>query len=264
MPLSSKSVYVLTVILVIGLILSTGVVLDYHNQIFQLQSQNTTLKNQNSELSTTISTQTNQISSLESNVSSLQGQNSYLNNEVSSDRSQISSLNGQLSTDQVTILNDQSQLSSLQSENTNLQNQLANIKIQTNTVYGCGSGSGCTLTIWTVCNDKSACPISSTSYYSETVPDTFDFYADFTSTVPVTAYFLSFTQYTQFYGCGSITCVSGSYQYFPATTSLNGKFTLAEGCGGYIAVFQASESGYLYPDVSITFNPASNSTGVCA
>ena len=261
--LSTFSFLLITVIMLlvglgaIGGYITNSRIVTLQNRNSQLQTENTLLNTQNNQLSTTISNDSNQISSL-------QGQNSELNSQITLYQNQISSFqseNGNLN-NQINNLN--SQVSSLQSENSNLQNELANIQLQTNTVYACGNGNGCTLTIWTACGSTSACPLTSGSWYAEGVPDTFDFYAQFTSSVPVTVYFLSIQQVVQFYGCGSISCVSGNYQYFPASTSLDGKFTLAEGCGGYVAIFQSSTDGYMHPDVSITFNPASTSTGVCA
>lgn len=118
-----------------------------------------------------------------------------------------------------------------------------------------------TITIW---NSTEALP--SGSWLQEGVPDSFDFYVSFNSTVPVTVYFLTFRQFVQFANSGgSILAVKGQYDYFPATTSLKKSiFTLAEGCGGYISVFQSSASGVIYPNVVVTYNPALSGTGVCA
>ncbi|MGO9644183.1 MAG: hypothetical protein ACLPY5_05495 [Candidatus Bathyarchaeia archaeon] len=108
--------------------------------------------------------------------------------------------------------------------------------------------------------------MSSNGWKSEGVPDTFDFSISFNGTVPVTVYFLTFNQYVQFVNSlGSISGVSGYYSYYSTRTSLqNGVFRLAEGCGGYIAVFQSIGSGIIYPNVVATYNPASSLTGVCA
>lgn len=226
-------------------------IVSLRNQNSQLQSENTSLINQNNQLSTIISNENDQISSLQSNMSNLQIQIGNLNDQIVKDHNQIISLN--------TILDSQ------QTQNTTLQKELTNLQPETNTVYGCGNGDGCTLTIWNACGQSgNACPISSGSFYSEGVPDTFDFDVQFSSTVPISVYFLSFAQFIQFSNCGNISCVSGQYQYYAGSTSLNGKFTLAEGCGGYVAVFQSLANGYMYPDVSITYNPSPSTTGVCA
>jgi hypothetical protein len=108
--------------------------------------------------------------------------------------------------------------------------------------------------------------LHSGGWLEEAVPDAFDFYVSFNSTVPVTVYFLSVDQYVQFANSGgSISTVKGQYIHFPATTSLKKSiFTLAEGCGGYISVFQSSASGVIYPNIVVTYNPALSITGVCA
>lgn len=117
------------------------------------------------------------------------------------------------------------------------------------------------LPIW-----SSAETLHSGGWLEEGVPDAFDFYVSFNSTVPVTVYFLSFGQYVQFANSGgSISAVKGQYDHFPATTSLKKTiFTLAEGCGDYVSVFQSSASGVIYPKIIATYNPALSGTGVCA
>ena len=104
------------------------------------------------------------------------------------------------------------------------------------------------------------------SFRAAGVPDTFDYHVSFTATVPVSVYIFTLDQYVQFYNCpGSVSCVSGTYYSFSARTSLtNGEFTLAEGCGGYISVYQSTQNGVIYPDVSVTYNPARSPTGTCS
>jgi len=89
-----------------------------------------------------------------------------------------------------------------------------------------------TLTIWT-----KSMTLSSAGWLVEGVPDSFDFYVSFNSTTPVTLYFLSYEQLVQFANSrGSISDVSGKYQYYPATTSLKDVvFTLAEASAGYVS-----------------------------
>jgi TolA-binding protein len=203
---------------------------------------------QNYQLQSTISSDFTQISSLESNVSSLQTENGNLQTQ-----------NANLS-DQIT--SDQNQINSLQAQNANLQNEISTLQKSGNTVDACGSGSGCTLTIWTI-----AVSLSSSEYYSESVPDTFDYYDVWSSSTPIIVYFLTDSQYVQFVNCSAgISCVSGTYSYDGPATSANYKFALAEGCGGYIAVYKlySGTSGTLYPDIYITYNPASSTTGACA
>jgi len=102
------------------------------------------------------------------------------------------------------------------------------------------------------------------------VPDTFTYKPQYTSTVAVGVYFLTLQQYVQFYNCPyttdattRITCISGTYDYYSPTTSLNGIFHLAEGCASYLAIYYSTQSGTLYPNVQVTYNPASSLTGVC-
>jgi hypothetical protein len=98
------------------------------------------------------------------------------------------------------------------------------------------------------------------------VPDTFDYYVSYTSTVPVTVYFFTMGQFVQFSVCsGDITCVTGSYDSISATTSLSREiFTLGEGCADYLAIYVSAASGTMYPNVGVTSHPASSATGYCA
>lgn len=101
------------------------------------------------------------------------------------------------------------------------------------------------------------------------VPDTFDYYVAFTSTVNVTVYFFTMGQFVQFSVCnGEISCVSGSYDNITATTNVPRYmlFTLGEGCADYLAIYVASGSGTMFPDVGVS-RPAitpSSPTGYCA
>jgi hypothetical protein len=100
------------------------------------------------------------------------------------------------------------------------------------------------------------------------VPDTFDYYVSFTSTVNVTVYFFTMGQFVQFSVCnGDVSCVSGSYDYILATTNLPTYtlFTLGTGCADYLAIYVASGNGVMYPDVGVTHNPSqTGATGYCA
>jgi zinc-ribbon domain len=123
-------------------------------------------------------------------------------------------------------------------------------------------------TIWNACGStqSAGCTMSANGWREGSVPDTFDYYVSFTSTVGVTVYFLTMGQFVQFSVCnGDINCVSGYYDSIPATTSLpTTLFTLARGCADYLAIYVASGSGTMYPDVGVTQNPASTATGYCA
>jgi hypothetical protein len=172
----------------------------------------------------------NEILGYEKTITSLENQNSQARNTISSLQSQAS--------------NDASTISQLQKQNSQLST----------------ANQHPTLSIWGM--PKTLPP---NGWTGEGVPDTFDYYVSFTSTVPITVYFLTFSQFIQFARTGSISSVSGQYQYFPATTSLQkGAFTLAEGCGGYIVIFQSSAAGTIYPDITARYNPAPSITGCCA
>jgi type II secretory pathway pseudopilin PulG len=148
----------------------------------------------------------------------------------------------------------QSQFKDLASQNLALQNQVQRLRIQI---------SNPTLTIWNSCSQP--CAMSAGGWRVGGVPDTFDYNVSFTSNVPVSVYFLTFSQYVQFANCnGMVSCVTGGYAQYGPTTSLQGSvFKLAEGCSGYVAVFQSTSNGTIYPDVSITYNPAPAPTGTC-
>lgn len=121
-----------------------------------------------------------------------------------------------------------------------------------------------TLRIWTLSQ-----PID-TKGLLHGVPDTFDYYINYSSSVPVGVAVLNTNQFVQFANCpyavaaSRLSCVMGNYASFPPTTSQNQIFTLAEGCGAYIAIYYASTSGTFYPNISIRYNPAPALTGLCA
>jgi len=101
------------------------------------------------------------------------------------------------------------------------------------------------------------------------VPDTFDYYVYFTSTVNITVYFFTMGQFVQFSVCnGDINCVSGAYDWINSTKSIPSgqfvEFTLGEGCADYLAIYVASGSGTMYPNVGVTQNHANTATGYCA
>jgi hypothetical protein len=161
----------------------------------------------------------------------------------------------------------QTQLDNLQAQNNYLSTQVQQLKLQstspTLSLWGCASP----------CQTSSAnaWSMSVGSWREGGVPDTFTYLPQYSSTVPVGMYLLTLQQYVQFYNCPyttdattRITCVSGTYTYFSSTTSLNGIFHLAEGCASYVAIYYSTQSGTIYPNVQVTYNPASSSTGVCA
>ena len=125
--------------------------------------------------------------------------------------------------------------------------------------------------IWNACSGSpsTGCTMSGHGWREGSVPDTFDYYVSFRSTVNVTVYFFTMGQFVQFSVCnGDVSCVSGSYDQIQPTTNLPPYtlFTLGEGCADYLAIYVASGSGVMYPDVGVG-RPAitpSNPTGYCA
>jgi hypothetical protein len=126
--------------------------------------------------------------------------------------------------------------------------------------------------IWNACNGppSAGCNMTSNGWREGSVPDTFDFYVSFTSTVNVTVYFFTMGQFVQFSVCnGDVSCVSGSYDSIPATTNVPAYtlFTLGRGCADYLAIYVATGNGVMYPDVGVTHNPSPpqiGATGYCA
>jgi hypothetical protein len=146
------------------------------------------------------------------------------------------------------------QLAAVQAQERQLQAQVAQLQVQARNP---------TLTMWNTCGGP--CTIGPNGVRVGSAPDTFELDIEFTSTVPVTTYFFTFRQWAQFDSCGfDVRCVTGSYQSFAASTSLNRTFQDAEGCSGYVWVMQASRDGIITPNVKIRYAPASHPTGVCA
>jgi hypothetical protein len=108
--------------------------------------------------------------------------------------------------------------------------------------------------------------MTSNGWREGSVPDTYDYFVSFTSTVPIHVYFFTLGQFVQFTVCnGDISCVSGYYSSLAATTSQStAAFKLAEGCGDYVAIYVASSSGVMYPNISVKQNAAPFITGYCA
>jgi len=122
--------------------------------------------------------------------------------------------------------------------------------------------------IWTACGGppSQGCNMTSNGWREGTVPDTYDYFVSFTSTVPIRVYFFTLGQFVQYTVCnGDITCVSGYYSSLAAATSeSNVAFKLAEGCADYVAIYVASSSGLMYPNISVKQNSAGFATGYCA
>ena len=120
------------------------------------------------------------------------------------------------------------------------------------------------LVVWSTCFSNAGCVMNPSGWRQYIVPDTFDLYVSFKSTVNVTVYFLTLGQYAQLVYCKSISCVPLYYQSIAPTTNIQNRvFKLAEGCDDYVAIFQPISAGIMYPNISISHNPAPSWTGIC-
>jgi len=123
-------------------------------------------------------------------------------------------------------------------------------------------------TIWNACGGppSQGCNMTSNGWREGTVPDTYDYFVSFTSTVPIRVYFFTLGQFVQYTVCnGDLTCVSGYYSSLSAATSQSSvPFKLAEGCADYVAIYVASSNGVMYPNIAVKQNSAGFATGYCA
>ena len=124
------------------------------------------------------------------------------------------------------------------------------------------------LTIWNVPQT-----IKDSSWYlAGGVPDTFTYHLDATSTGPMSVSIITLEQWAKAIECvdygGSSThyCMhhSGTVMSWQNVTSVSYDFHLGEGCADYLAVFTAASAVTVTPNVSVTYNPASTTTGACA
>jgi hypothetical protein len=117
--------------------------------------------------------------------------------------------------------------------------------------------------LWNSCiasGPATGCRLTPGHEYIGGVPDTFTYYVSFRSTVPVTVKIMSTSNFVCW---ESGNCPAHWVEWANRTNLKGGVFHDAEGCAGYIAVFSSTQSGTLYPDVSITRNPAPSATGAC-
>jgi hypothetical protein len=117
--------------------------------------------------------------------------------------------------------------------------------------------------LWNSCGSQgpdAGCPLVPGKEYIGGVPDTFTYDLSFHSTVPVTVWILSSDAFV----CRETGACPVNGLVWRDRTELDAVFHGAEGCAGYIAVWEASEAGTLYPNVAVTRNPAPDATGVCA
>jgi hypothetical protein len=117
--------------------------------------------------------------------------------------------------------------------------------------------------LWNSCGaggPAAGCSLTPGYEYIAGVPDTFTYFVNFRSTVPVTVWIMSSSNFV----CWEThLCAWKAVGWQNQTDLQNGVFHTAEGCAGYFAVFFSAQSGTLYPDVRITRHPAAHPTGVC-
>jgi hypothetical protein len=127
-----------------------------------------------------------------------------------------------------------------------------------------------TLGIWTVPQVLK----DNTWYLVGGIPDTFTYHLYVTSNGPMSVSILSYGDLVTAINCGNNGAGTANYcmhhtghpaQSWLDVTSISYDFHLAEGCADYVSVFTTKSTNVtVTPNVSVTYNPASSSTGVCA
>jgi len=166
--------------------------------------------------------------------------------------SQVNSLSSTVAGDARNISSLLGIVASLKTQSSSLQNTVAVLQNNITALKAKGS----TFVIWNV-----PVNVSAGYFLFETVPDTFDYHDNFTSTVPVDVFYFNSSQFVQWF---SHLPVSGAYVNYTGTDKQSDTFKLAEGCGGYVVIYAFASSGTIYPIVSATYNPAAKPTGSCA
>jgi hypothetical protein len=115
--------------------------------------------------------------------------------------------------------------------------------------------------LWNSCSALApGCQLAPGHEYVGGVPDTFTYNVSFRSTVPVTVWIMTTSNFV----CWETgTCPWHAWGREKRTSLNGGEFHEAEGCAGYLAVFFSEQSGTLYPNVSIDRHPAAHATGAC-
>jgi outer membrane murein-binding lipoprotein Lpp len=125
-----------------------------------------------------------------------------------------------------------------------------------------------TLTIWNVPQQIKG----PTWWLVGGIPDTFTYHLVATSTGPMSVSILTLDQFAAATDCvhagrgPTNYCMhhSGVVWSQLDVTSVNYDFHLAEGCADYLAVFTAASKVTVTPNVSVTYQPATNATGACS
>jgi hypothetical protein len=239
---SSPGLFALILILVSLITVSSYVAISTYAQYeapFQNETQlaNSLQGNLVSEQST-VQVAATQILKVQSENANLSASVASLNQSLIGAGRNISSLEGLVASLKI-------QTSSLQKAVTVLQNNLTELQNRSTT-----------FAIWNV-----PVNVSAGYFLFETVPDTFDYHDNFSSSVPINVYYFNSTQYVQWF---THKTVSGDYLNFSSTDRQSDTFKLAEGCGGYVVIYSFNSTGTIYPNISATYNPASKPTGSCA
>jgi len=124
-----------------------------------------------------------------------------------------------------------------------------------------------TLTIWNVPQQIKG----PTWWLVGGIPDTFTYHLHATSTAPMSVSILTLDDYAAAAQCianGGYAnyCMhhSGSVIGWMNKTAVDYDFHLAEGCADYVSVFTSSTTVTVHPNVSVTYAPATSTTGACA
>jgi hypothetical protein len=172
--------------------------------------------------------------------------------------------------DRSSIANQHSTIAALQATNQTLADGIAQAKNQRLFTIWNSCGAPCTIGPNAATHDN---PVRVGG-----VPDTFDLILSFTSTTPVSVYFLTLSGWAVFDGTCKLdlSCViaaqdnlhAGAIYYDrslgPTTNLTDYTFKDAEGCASYVVVFQAAAVGIITPNERINYNPAATPTGACA
>lgn len=198
------------------------------------------------------------VSSLEGNVTQEQQTVQTAATLILKYKSQNANLTSQVASLNQTVVNDRGNISVLQgnvtalmAQSASLQSTVSMLKENLTQLQNVAR----TFVIW-----NAAVNLSAGYYLFETVPDTFAYHDNFTSTAPVDVFYFNSTQFVQWYARQSI---SGSYVNYTNTTHQSDTFTLGEGCGGYVVIYLFTTAGTIHPNVSATYAPAQEPTGSC-
>ena len=221
--------------------------------------------NKISSYSNIVSMQSSTIGSLNGQVSSQSNQIQSLNGQVLSQSDQIQNLNGQLSSQSVQIGSLNSQLTSQSEQVSSESDQISSQSSEISSLEAVSASLSSDALNPTVTILKGQLVLPPGYFTYQSIPDTFDYHDSFTSNSSVFVYYFTDVQFAEWLNGSSI---AGSYPtpLGPATSGSD-TFTLAEGCGAYVAVYfpqNHSVGVTLTFDISVTHNVVTHPTGACA